>query len=499
MSILTQLAHWAECKPASPALVGLDTALDYAELLAEVRALADTLDATGMRVLALQLDTVPAWAVADLACLLADVCLVPLPPFFSPQQLQHCLRQSGAQAVLSDDPEGLLQIVPDLLEPTHQQLIVAGLSLALVRSKVAPAPLPEGVVKITYTSGTTGSPKGVMLQRSQIETVAAGLCRVVGAQAADRHLVLAPLAVLLENIGGLYVPLLAGARVALPGLAATGITGGAGVEMASMLKAISAFRPSSLILAPQLLQILVEAAATGSLAADQFRFIAVGGAPVSQRLLQRADELGLPVYQGYGLSECASVVTLNTASANRIGSVGRPLPHVRIAIDAGGEVLVEGGGFGGYLGETEPPAAGGAWRTGDLGYLDDEGYLYLLGRRRNVFITPMGRNVSPEWVERELILEPAIRQAMVVGEGRPCNLALITPAPGVDAAGIEQGIARVNRLLPDYARIAHHRVTDEPFSTANGQLSGTGRIRRDKVLATYAQVIEASYTQEKTG
>ena len=172
---------------------------------------------------------------------------------------------------------------------------------------------------------------------------------------------------------------------------------------------------------------LVTATNSGWTAPPSLRFIAVGGAPVAPDLLARATALGLPVYEGYGLSECASVVCLNTPEARRAGTVGRPLPHVQIRVDERGELHVRGATMLGYLGEA-PAIADAEVATGDLGTLDADGHVRIHGRLRNVYITSFGRNVSPEWVEREIAAEPGIGQVLVHGEARPYPVALIVPA-----------------------------------------------------------------------
>ena len=123
---------------------------------------------------------------------------------------------------------------------------------------------------------------------------------------------------------------------------------------------------------------------------------------------------GLPAYEGYGLSECASVVALNAPGAVREGSVGRVLPHATLRIDEAGEIHVRGATMLGYLGEEG--ASPEEVATGDLGFINDDGYLYVQGRRKNLLITSLGRNVSPEWVERELLAHTSIGQAVVFGD-----------------------------------------------------------------------------------
>lgn len=250
------------------------------------------------------------------------------------------------------------------------------------------------------------------------------------------------------------------------------------------------------IFTPQTLQCVIEAMEHHPHLRLSLRFAAVGGASVSPRLLQRAVDLGLPVYEGYGLSECASVVYLNTPGQHRSGSEGRPLPHVRVSISEGGEVLVGGQPFIGYL--KEQPLANDFWPTGDLGELDADGFLYLRGRRRNLFISAFGRNIAPEWVERELLLEPEIAQAAAFGEARPCNVAVLVASNGASQAEIDAALAGSNRSLADYARVSRWIAADAPFSISNNMLTGTGRIRRAQILERYGQTIESLYGENQT-
>ena len=484
--ILAALFEQAACCGERVALAGPAQNLCYAALASAVEAGAGEFRGRGWNVIGLLLDNSPAWVVADLAAAHAGITVVPLPAFFSDQQLQHTLIDAGVQAVITDRP----QRFDSLAAPCVVQrgtVAIADTSLAVLGFEAITASArPQA--KITYTSGTTGTPKGVCLSGAAIEAVAIGLLERVGPDAAARHLSLLPLATLLENIGGVYLPLLAGgACTLLPG-EAVGLRGAAGLDAMRMIAALKDSRASSAILIPQMLQALVEHAAV----LPEARFLAVGGAPVSHQLLQRAGELGLPVYEGYGLSECASVVTLNVPGAHRPGSVGRPLSHAHVRIAADGELHVRGSLFGGYLHDTGTGTDTGhdaEFATGDLGRQDADGYLYLTGRKKNMFVTAYGRNVAPEWVERELTLQPAIAQVAVYGEGRPWNVAVVVPR-GDD---IGAAIASANRLLPDYAQIRAWIAADEPFSVANGQLTGTGRPRREAIWRVYGERINRMY------
>lgn len=208
----------------------------------------------------------------------------------------------------------------------------------------------------------------------------------------------------------------------------------------------------------------------------------------------------MPVYEGYGLSECASVVAVNTPHANRPGSVGKPLPHARLSFAKDGEISVSGAVFAGYLGQAERPDKDGCWPTGDTGYLDADGYLYLTGRKKNMFITSFGRNVAPEWVERELTIQPPIAQAAVFGEARPWNAAVVVPRtlPGADMnIAVAQAIASANKLLPDYARVAKWVIASEPFTPHNGLLTANGRLRRSEIQSRYKAQLNELYEGEE--
>ncbi len=496
MKLLQRISEHAQTRPNLPALVSTDGTLSYADLPDAIDLLAQDLQRLDIRTLALDMDNGSAWALLDLAALAAGINLVPIPPFFSPQQVRHCLSQAGVQAVVSDNPHGFCQRAGDAVTDTGKQISVNDHPISVLTTAGSGEEVPEGIAKVTYTSGTTGEPKGVMLTWEQIEPVVHSLATLVDVNPDDRHLTLMPLAVLLENLAGLYVSLWAGTTVVLPSLAETGLLGAAGLDAGRMLSCLNGYRASTAIFTPQMIQGVVEAIEQGAPTLTNMRLAAVGGATVPPTLLERAQRLHIPLFEGYGLSECASVTTFNTPSDSRPGSVGRPLPHIRLKIAEDGEVLVAGNLFSGYLGEPTPINKSDWWHTGDIGHLDKDGYLYLSGRRRNVFITAFGRNVSPEWVEGELVLEKPIAQAALFGEARPWNTAVLVPAPGATTEDLAAAISRVNRGLPDYARVGQWILADEPFTPVNGQLSGNGRIRRHAILDTYAQRMESLYQEE---
>lgn len=492
--VIDAVRRCAQSDPRRPALHGAAVSLDYGSLFAAVRRLSGVLADSGLRSFALIADNGLAWALADLAALDAGVRLVPLPLFFSPRQVAHALRDAGVEALLAEP--GLAPVGAPGAVQAEALPLPRALRLDLFRLPQSAAPVvPRLTQKITYTSGTTGEPKGVCLGVDLIEGRADALRVASQASAADVHLCVLPLATLLENIGGLYAPLLAGAQAHLPALADVGMGGASRFDPGRLLEQIDRRRATTLILVPQLLHALVLALESGPMSARSLRFVAVGGAPVSSALLARAERVGLPVHEGYGLSECGSVVALNTPSRRRIGSVGLALPGTTLAFASDGEIRVSGSGFLGYVGEPDRRQDAEV-ATGDLGHLDGDGFLHLDGRKKNLFVTAYGRNVAPEWVERELCLMPCIAQVAVFGEARPFNAAVI----GSDAgdAQIQAALAQVNDGLPDYARVTAWLRADTPFAVDNGQLTPNGRLRRAAILAAYGARLATFYEDTAT-
>jgi long-chain acyl-CoA synthetase len=457
------------------------------EFAARIRMFADALEGNGVQRIASRLDNGPDWLALDLAIRSLGRVHVPLPTFFTPEQVSHALSSSGAAALVLPAAASLsaeFAAMPSRALGDGLQL------LSLPAHQVA---LPEGTAVITFTSGTTGTPKGVCLDAAALLAVASSLAEAARPLSPKRHLCLMPLSTLLENVGGLYAALLSDAEIVVPSLGEIGYSGSAGLDVPTLLACLHRHRPDSAILLPQLLLALVMAAERGAALPDSLTFLAVGGGRVGATLIARAQAVGLPVFEGYGLSECASVVCLNRPDAMRAGSVGRPLPHARVT-ERDGELFVAGVRMLGYLGEA--PSPGEPIATGDLGHIDADGYVHITGRRKHLFITAFGRNVSPEWVESELLQHPAFAQAVVHGEARPFNIAIVRPRdPELGNDAVRAALDEVNRALPDYARVLDIVRADAPFTFADGLLTSNGRPRRDAILARHADAVDACYAR----
>jgi long-subunit acyl-CoA synthetase (AMP-forming) len=362
---------------------------------------------------------------------------------------------------------------------------------ALPLAPAGKALIPRGTSKITFTSGSTGAPKGVCLSSENCLNVATSLAQATGIE-APRHLCVLPLPVLLENIAGLYAPLLVDGCVLTIPVQNLGFEGSSGLDPAKFLSSLSRYRPTTLILVPQLLTVLDRALEMGWTAPDSLRFIAVGGARIAASLVERVRARGLPVYEGYGLSECASVVSVNCPGSDRPGTSGRVLNHLRVT-DQGGQLRVAGNAFLGYLNQPE------TWYpefvdTGDIGSVDPEGFVTIRGRAKTLLINSYGRNVSPEWVESELTAAGVFRQVFVSGDARPYCTALIHPMDETCSdKAVQAAIDQANRRLPDYARIRAWARLPGPLTEADGLLTANGRPRRNLIESTYKHLFEALY------
>lgn len=477
----------------APALHGARGPLSYSTLLDSVDALAGQLAGQAIRRLATRLPNGPAWVIADLAALRAGIVHVPLPVFFTEAQIAHALDAANVDALLAPRlPDGF----------TGASIAIAGASICLGQRAQRIGSAPIGTAKITFTSGTTGTPKGVCLSATAQLAVAASLAESLAPVGVRRHLCLLPLPVLLENIAGVYAPLIAGATVIVPPAAEVGLRGSSSFSAAALNAAVNRHGADSVITLPQMLRAWSAwRQATRAPALATLKFVAVGGAKVGAWLLATARQAGLPAFEGYGLSEAGSVLTLNLPHGDRPGSVGKPLPHAQIRIAEDGEVWVAGSLMLGYLGA--PQAAPAWWPTGDLGRIDAEGFVHIDGRRRNVLVTAFGRNVSPEWVESALHAQPAIMQAAVFGEGQPALTAVLWPTrPDISDADLARSVAATNDTLPDYARISRWVRAATPFTAASGMATANGRPRRDAIarahVAALAQAAFDSALQHRT-
>src|SRR6202165_1695708 len=445
--------------------------LSRRELLATVTGLAADLESQP-RTVGIYAPNGLAWVIAQLACALAGKIVVPLPAFFSSAQLGHVVRDSSVELILASEQTTALALqsgVPAHVIDIHR--VGAGLPDVI-----------DGFGQIIYTSGSTGQPKGVRLESGQIAWSAAALGSATGATATDSYLSVLPLPLLLETICSIFIPTLLGAYVHFD----TGLAERVGRgDATGIAKAFEAHRPTMSVLVPQLLQHWVaELQAVSQTAPSSLRFVAVGGAPVPKQVANVAWGLGIPVHEGYGLSECCSVVSVNRPAERRAGTVGRPLNGLSVSID-NGEIVVDGPSItDGYLGQDP---AHGPWRTGDLGAIDRDGFVTVHGRKDSLLVTSFGRNVSPEWIETMLLADPRIAFCAVAGHGEPQLTALLIPSPQGAAWFANATSTEILELVtglcsdaPEYA-VPRGCVVVSLAEALSNQLLGNGRPIRKNI------------------
>ena len=461
-----RLSRRASIQGSGPAVTTPDGSLSYEQLLARVRATAQWSSAVPRRVGLLFGNSLDA-IIADLALTFAGKELVPLPAFFSDAQLRHVISATRLSHAIAGQ---------DLVERARRLGLVACVPGASTMLAMWPA---TDATRIIFTSGTTGHPKGVRLSSRQVLASVAALAEATGATADDRYLSLLPSALLLEQIAGTYLPLSVGAEICLAGGQATH-------PAKAAADAAEAIQPTATVLVPELLAgWLHELHKAGRRAPASLRYVAVGGAPVAPTLAAAAWSQGLPVHEGYGLSECCSVVSVNRIGDRRGGTVGRPLPNVQVAIE-GGEILVRGPTvMDGYL---EEPRGADAWRTGDLGHFDPDGFLVVTGRKDNVIVTSAGRNISPEWVEDAVLAEARIRRCVAVEHAGELVAVVV---PGDPSAGLSPDIGDLVRdavrAVPDYAKPRRLLVLTEEELRASDLLTANFRPRRAAIRHYVAQ------------
>ncbi|MFV0137727.1 AMP-dependent synthetase/ligase [Streptomyces sp. HMX87] len=246
-----------------------------------------------------------------------------------------------------------------------------------------------------------------------------------------------------------------------------------------------------------------------------------GGSPLSRELSLFYEGIGIYVHDGYGLTETSGGVTMQPLGREKSGTVGRPLPGTEVRVADDGEILLRGPSvFQGYIGDeaaTRAALRDGWLATGDLGQLDDEGYLTITGRKKDIIITSGGKSVAPAALEQRLRMHPLVHQAVVVGDNRPCVGALITLDPeflthwraGLALPGdaalreareenalreeVARAVAAANSAVSRSESIRVFRILPEPFDVASGLLTPSMKLRRDEIVRTYAAEIDAMY------
>jgi long-chain acyl-CoA synthetase len=510
------------------------------------------------------------WAILAYAAAGLRAALVPMYEAQAPKEWAYILEDSGAKVAVASN------VAFDALEPLAQTLpaltAVVGLDLpaehprsfqrVLAPEATAPrlTPEPEEVAGIIYTSGTTGTPKGVLLSHRNVCTNILGVRERFPLE-NDTSLSFLPWAHAFGQTADLHFMILTGTSIALND------------EVPKLLENLAEVRPTVLCAVPRIwnrvydrvnqsmadrpafLQGLFRSGVAASkkkksgaslgvgesLAlgvasrlvfksiraklGGRLRFVVSGSAALSKEVAEFIDALGITIYEGYGLTETGPVVSANYAGHVKIGSVGPTIPGVRVVIDRtatadprDGEIIVYGPNVMlGYHNRPEDTAerftADGGLRTGDIGHVDEDGFVFITGRIKEQYKLENGKYVVPSPLEEELKLSPYIANAFLFGENRPHNVALIVPdrdalqrwAPQTETplgdpltnprvrALITSELEQRGANMKSFERPRGFALLEEDFTVDNGLLTPSMKLRREKVLALYKDRIEALY------
>ncbi|RAX20372.1 MULTISPECIES: long-chain fatty acid--CoA ligase [unclassified Actinomyces] len=515
------------------------------------------------------------WTLLDFACWTAALVPVPIYETSSAEQIAYVLADADARLVVAEtittaelvraaaaslNQDGLKVLSLDT--GALHTITEAGRDVSREQVRTRTDSLTtESIATIVYTSGTTGSPKGTVLSHGNFTNLCSNAhlwMPEIGMGRGSRLLLFLPLAHVFARFLEVFQ------------ISGEGIMGHA-PDTKNLLSDLASFRPSYLLVVPRVLEKIynsADAQAGGGGARRIFRWAAKvaieysraqdtpagpsralraqraaadrlvyqrirtlvggnadwiisGGAPLSTRLAHFYRGLGIPVLEGYGLTETVGPIAVNTPRLSKIGTVGPPLPPMAVRISSEGEILLKGPSvFQGYHHDPEATAAAftddGWFRTGDLGSLDRDGYVTITGRAKDVIVTAGGKNVSPAALEDSLRGHPLISQVVVVGEQRPFVAALITldaemlptwlrthdlePMTVAEAAvhpqvlaALNRAVDRANKHVSRAESIRKIRVLTDDFTEANGLLTPSLKVRRSAALKHFAADIDAIY------
>jgi long-chain acyl-CoA synthetase len=472
----------------------------------------------------------------DTAIGITGAVSVPLYYTSPPSEIEELLNASGACMLLVGAPNVLKRIseiktripvvsflrdaVPCKLEdrviPWDEFLAIGRKHSPPTAPRVAlEAPVGFGdPATVRYTSGTTGTPRGVAFRHSQLlwlaETVNSLFPWKTRTRPA-RYLSFLPMNHVVEGIMGTYTPYFLPAPVDVWLLE----------DFFALSRALPRVRPTVFFSVPRFYEKIWERFAAKPLGRfylglpqnslrgalrplvrrtllrkaglDRCAQLIVGSAPCPDSLLSNFRELGIEVHNAFGMTE-APLVTLNRLGANRIGTVGTPLPETQLSISSEGEVLVRG-----------PQVAGkeGEWlATGDLGEITPGGSLVIRGRKKDILVTSYGKNICPTKIEEMLREIPEVAEAMVVGEGRPALCAMLWPkVKGTDPEAmksIDLAIRKLNQNLSHPEQLKRWAVLTDKPSIENGELTGNLKLRKQVVLDHHTLVMDLLYNQSQS-
>jgi len=548
--------------------------ITYAHLVKRIRHVAAGLIAAGVKHgdrVAILMENQPEWAVADYAILSIGAVTVPLYCSYRPQDMAYVLKDSEAVSVFTSGGKllrDLLKAVQDCSDVKHIYAINSEVESELVQplQKLEASPLAadklaarlakvnrDTLATLVYTSGTTANPKGVMLTHGNILTNLEAVPAVItDLNLGDKMLSFLPLAHALERTGSHFLPYSFGISVAFaerPDTVAKNLVESTPTIMVSVPRMLEVVRSRILgqvATQPPLKRKLFNTFLKlgrqqhrGRLDAILFRLLdrlvgekirqrfggrlrvlVSGGAPLSVEVGEFFEALQLPVIEGYGLSESAPLLAVNPLYDRRIGSVGLAAKGVEIVIAEDGEILARGAnimpGYWKQKKATKEALIDGWLHTGDIGHIDEDGYLYITDRKKDIIVNSGGENIAPQRIEALLDGNGLIDQALVYGDKKPYLVALIIPnqdacmawakttgLPETDWEHIcnseilkkhlQTMINGILKPLNPFEQVRRIILLSHPFTIEEGLLTPTMKIKRRKVYEKYHDALELLY------
>jgi long-chain acyl-CoA synthetase len=485
------------------------------------------------------------WLAADLAILSAGAADVPLHAPLSPAQVQYQLAHSGAKGVVvsgqaqADKVLAMRDALPDLewlvaFDPVDLSGRIRSLSWEgliergwwsshdqdVLRREVSLT--RDDLATIIYTSGTTGPPKGVMLSHGNLLSNAEATVATSSIKMSEVLLSWLPYSHIYARTCDHYVTAIAGALICLAESMDTLIVNLAETEP-TWMTAVPRFY-EKVWAAVEAVPPEHRAARLRAIFGSRLWQLSSGGAPLPRHVGEGFERAGIPLLEGYGLTESSPCIAFNTLECHKLGTVGRPMAGVEVRIAADGEILTRGPHvMMGYWKDPEATRAAvvdGWLHTGDVGFLDAEGYLTITDRKKDLIITSGGKNIAPSELERLLTSDPYIDQAVTFGDRKPFVSALIVPnLPLLEKKASELGcrvevdgdfiraeplhdffverVARVMDAVSQPERVRAFLILARPFRVEADELTATLKVRRKFVLEKYKARLEELYTSAK--
>jgi long-chain acyl-CoA synthetase len=457
------------------------------------------------------------WVFTDLALHLIGAVHVPIHVTLSGQQIAEQIRDCGAKFVFVSTEELLATFAERLpvsticrLHDAQNERCEALLDASATADSEQPAVAPElrcvdpdQLATILYTSGTTGRSRGVMLSHANLASNAEAVCEAHCVGSDHTVLCILPLSHIYARTCDLYTWIVSGSRLVLA------------ESRETLVRDCQMVRPTALNAVPFLYQRVMESICNSSTASDHSAALRVafggeieqlycGGAPVGADVERWYAENGLPLLPGYGLTEASPVLAVSTPEACRVGSVGKAIPGVQLRIAEDGELLALGPnvmlGYWHDEAGTAEAISDGWLRTGDLAALDDDGFVYIRGRKKELIVLSTGKKVSPTRVESLLMASPLIHQAAVFGDGRCGLVALIVPRNEERGARNELFEDEIERCLACAAheeQIQHFVILNRPFAIERGELTAKMSLCRNVIARNFAVELASLGKQDR--